>query len=811
MALITDPDDLSQGTLNNVADLAFTSSSHPATTITGSATLPAVADNEWIEIRNANTPANNGLYRVNDASPTTSSVTLAKFTGGTVVDDSASSTDVLGTTGASSEKSVMFDTEGKEVLLLEQGNLGADGVTMLALHSFAKEEWKATDNYLMSRALFPITGISFQAGEWQIGVDPSGNFSGWVFADDITAETQRTRKLIRNAGWEEIDSGGTTQSKLFSVTTIPTSGAFEDPADQAYYWFGTDNTDTAAPVDFEFAGEVNEAVAFYTEIGDLTGDSPSFASTSTITRSTGSFITDGFIVGGQVSVANSTSNDGAWTLTAVAALTLTVSGTPLTVEAWGTTTIAVDNSNAFTTALRIRDADPNGKTFNEADLTAAGETEIVSKIIRFALSNAPDLKISELDANITNSPYSEVRIRYLAGTYNREVDSATKRDFGIVIDAGTYSNSNGTVVAASERLDSAGFVLGVGEALADYTGGTLYIHEGTDQGAWTISGTPVDNAGTLEITVTGDLTGSDTNVSFTMDRATPLSVDYEDIFEKVQFQLRQATDINENGSTVVVGKTAGRLLVFEGDTLKTGTFIPTNPLGGGSGVFIEGFDTNNTNDLSFTDNGGTARTFPFVAAGTLNFSQNAVDDTDGEYWLFFDRTVRTTNSDIDTVGPSGDTYDLEGTLGTYIVDDYIRISGFAQPANNGLFIVTAVNASGSDYTVRKVDGSAVGTAETNQTVNVDEHPYPSPDALIVDNNSGSPIAGPIGSTAIAFDFDYDNNTQGGRSASTNAQVVLVAAGLEAAQVAISAVQTITASTGLSFSITAAQERNYANP
>jgi hypothetical protein len=325
----------------------------------------------------------------------------------------------------------------------------------------------------------------------------------------------------------------------------------------------------------------------------------------------------------------------------------------------------------------------------------------------------------------------------------------------------------------------------------------------------------VDNAGTLEVTLVGTpLTVAGSSESYTIQRATPLNVDYLDIFEKVQYQLRQATDINENGTLVVVGKTAGRLGVFEGDTLKMGTFLPTNPAGGGSGVIIEGFDTNNTNDLEFTDNGGTARTFPFVAAGTLNFSQNLVTDTDGEYWLFFEYTTRTNLTDGAVVTPSGDTMDLESP-GSFLpalnVNDYIRISGFADPASNGLFIVTVVNTSTQDYTVRKIDGTNVGAAESGVTIDVDENPYETPDAIIVNDNGGTPLAADINATAVAFDFDYDNNVQGGRAASTDAVVRLVVAGLEAAQVAISASLTITASTGLSFSITSAQERNYANP
>ena len=73
---------------------------------------------------------------------------------------------------------------------------------------------------------------------------------------------------------------------------------------------------------------------------------------------------------------------------------------------------------------------------------------------------------------------------------------------------------------------------------------------------------------------------------------------------------------------------------------------------------------------------------------------------------------------------------------------------------------------------------------------------------------GAAISGAINATTVAFDFDYDNNAQGGRTPGANAAVVLVAAGLESAQVAVASGLTITAATGLSFSVTAPTERNY---
>lgn len=810
MALIVDPDDLSQGGSTAVSDAAWGAPSGNTVTVTSAgANLPAMSAGDFIEVRDHSNPVNNGLYVETGGSPTTSSITIDKITGSAPATASAEAVTTLGVTG--NLKNVHFDTDGREVYLLEKGLLSVDGVAMRALHSFMKEEWKS-DAFLISAAPFPMIGISFAAGQWQFGVDPSGNFNGWKPAENVASPVAiQTRRLIRNAGWDEISSAGNTLRQYFNVTTL---GSFEDSVnDLAYYRFGSDATDLGAAVDYEFAGPVNEPVLFFREFGNPA--SCNFATSSTITRASGSFLTDGYQVGGQVTIRNAdqAGNNGTFVITAVVALTLTVSGTPFTTGADSNAQLAVDNSNAFTTFLRVRDADPNGKTYAQANLAAAGETEVTSKIIKFPLSNATDLDISETDANIaSNTPYTEIRVRYLPAAYNREVDSATKRNFGIVVDVGTYSRDNGAS-SGTTLFTSANHVLGLGEDLTDYTGGTLIIHEGTDQGSHTISGTPVNNAGTLEITLTGALAGTESNLSFTMQRATPVTASKKQIYEKVQYQLRQAADI-DGTHNVVNGRTADALARFVGPDLQMGATLPNNPNGGGSGVIIEGFDANDTNNLFFFDNGGVSRNFPFVAAGTLTFNQLLVDDSDGEYWLYYEYTTRTAVSDGAVVGPSGSTYDLESpgsNLPALSVNDYIFVSGFANSANNGLFRVTAVNISTQDYTVVKVNGQAVGAAESGVAITVDENPYPSPQAIIVDDNSGTDIVGAINALTAAFDYDYDNNVQGGRVAGTDAKVVLVAAGLETAQVAVVKNLTITRSTGLAFSITAATERNYSNP
>jgi hypothetical protein len=188
----------------------------------------------------------------------------------------------------------------------------------------------------------------------------------------------------------------------------------------------------------------------------------------------------------------------------------------------------------------------------------------------------------------------------------------------------------------------------------------------------------------------------------------------EQIYEFVQYSLRLSSDIDA-GAGSQDGSLADSLMSFAGEALNTTT-----------GVYIDDFQTNDTNRLSFTDTGGTVRTFPFVAAGTISFNANLVSDSDAIYRMFF-------------------------------------TSGF-------------------------------GTGS----------------ALLVDNNSGVDISGTIGGNeTIAFDFDYDGNTQGGRTAGTDASVTVVAIGLDTAQY-VSATATITRATGQNISLVAPLERNYDN-
>lgn len=207
----------------------------------------------------------------------------------------------------------------------------------------------------------------------------------------------------------------------------------------------------------------------------------------------------------------------------------------------------------------------------------------------------------------------------------------------------------------------------------------------------------------------------------------------EQIYEFVQHQLRQNADIDADAS-ILLGQVADELLGFVGGagdgsgSLETKS--ATNPDGGGTGVYIDNFQTADTNRISFTDNTGTARTFPFVAVATISFNANLQADADAIYRVFFS------------------------------------------------------DANGNDF------------GDT--------------DAILVDDNGGVDVSGNIsGQASVTFDFDYDGNVQGGRTAGTDAPITVVAIGLSTGQY-VRATGTITRSTSNAISLVSPVERNYEN-
>lgn len=362
------------------------------------------------------------------------------------------------------------------------------------------------------------------------------------------------------------------------------------------------------------------------------------------------------------------------------------------------------------------------KKYKDSVLADTGKTATGAYLVNLLLSNEDDLDIVDDDTAVDAAadPYQKMSVKYFSGNFTKAVESTTGRNFGIVVDVGTHSGIDGAMTSSGSTLTSAvGGITG-----ANFTGGTLVVHEGTNKGSYTISGTP---SGTV-VTITGTFAATESSSSFTIKPAVALTVTLQEIYTWVQRQLRKNSDIDATAGTVT-GKTASLLLNFVGSRLDCGFYAPTNPNGGGSGVMVEGVASADVNSIRFYDNTATQREYPFLAAGTLNFNSNLTSGGTGYYALYYT--------------------DLTGSF---------------------------------DW------GSST--------------------AIIVKDSSGVDIAGAIGASSIAFDYDYTNDTASGhRTGATDTSVTLVCGNPGSAKPVV-ATGTLTASKTISISAVAEQDRAY---
>lgn len=127
----------------------------------------------------------------------------------------------------------------------------------------------------------------------------------------------------------------------------------------------------------------------------------------------------------------------------------------------------------------------------------------------------------------------------------------------------------------------------------------------------------------------------------------------EQIYTKLQFLLRQATDINTGGTAgTKTGKIQAALASFVGDTLVTGT-----------SVYIDNIQPADSNRIEFYDDGGVLRTNPYTATGVMNFNAVLVG-AGSSYRMMY------------TTGPgAGDDYGEAGAITVLKADNTTPITG----------------------------------------------------------------------------------------------------------------------------------------
>lgn len=203
-----------------------------------------------------------------------------------------------------------------------------------------------------------------------------------------------------------------------------------------------------------------------------------------------------------------------------------------------------------------------------------------------------------------------------------------------------------------------------------------------------------------------DIGGTDYNFRTIIDGD---SKTLEQIYEKIQYQLRQITDIDEGAGTVR-GDIADKLLRFVGDTIVTS-----------NGVFIDNLLATDINDIDIYDTGGTLRQFPYAAAGVLNFSTTLSGDADAIYRMFFtnddtgDNTGRDYGTDTAMLVDDNGGIDISGNISastqiafSYDYDGNVQ-RGAASASTDAPVTVVALGLSTGQFVV------ATGTIERSKS------------------------------------------------------------------------------------------------
>lgn len=175
----------------------------------------------------------------------------------------------------------------------------------------------------------------------------------------------------------------------------------------------------------------------------------------------------------------------------------------------------------------------------------------------------------------------------------------------------------------------------------------------------------------------------------------------EQTYEKIQYLLRQPTDIDA-GSETVSGDTADELLVFVGDTLKTLFNTDWDGRGYGGGVHVDNFAAADTNSIEHMDDTGTYRLYPFVASGSLLFNDNLVNDTDAFYWMFFTSVPSGNYGDSDAIiVQDNDTNNITGAASASSIEftfDYDNNNqGGRTEATNAPITVVAIGLNTAQF------------------------------------------------------------------------------------------------------------------
>jgi hypothetical protein len=579
-------------------------------------------------------------------------------------------------TGGSDE--LVIDYTNKKIALVVVGGLGSDGVTIKCVYSKLKEVWK--DDSTLIKFPFPMGPITDEQFELINGWN-------WELTQTSGGASQTTPEILRTGGWSVVDTSGNIVDQYAGVITL---GTFVDNTDQGYIQQGATGQ-YATSANIKLTNPVNQAVQILNYVNPATAGSWAAGTASVVVDNAGGE----FVAGDTVFLSGATpvGYNGTYTLTSANTTAIEYA----IADPSGSTSVQPRVYNDYRSYFKVFVRE-QGKTFATSRISDIGVSQLTYQAYRFPLTNSTDLKISNSDGLINGATVSTTAGSGSVVTLTTTLAHGFKVGDEVIVAAVVPAGYNGTYTISTVPTDTT-FTYAHTETGSYTSGGTVkgadtdniyskinitYLRDANDA-LYNILGTVTnttyavgdvvqeDNGATsrwFECTTAGTVTGATGGAvaqgtwggtavftAYTGERqiganyyAFSLLIDADtdvtgatsgdalraQVYEKVQWFLRESTDIDVSGGIgvdpTVIGKTADLLLQFVGDTLITST-----------GVYIDSFNTNDQNDIEFFDYAGVQRLYPFVSTLTLSFNDNLKNDTAAKYWVFFTTTTGGSN------------------------------------------------------------------------------------------------------------------------------------------------------------------------
>jgi hypothetical protein len=557
----------------------------------------------------------------------------------------------LATYTATTTKELVLDTTNKIIKITRVGNLTADGVTLKCLYSKLKELWKSDATLIkFPFAMTPITDEQFEFT------------NGWRLDTTVNPTTK-----ITHAG----TNSGTSGTKVITTTgNFNTSNIVP-----GLYISGTGvgtnakvvsvDSNTQITVDVNNSGTVSGSLTFW---GDVDYTYNLIRTGGWALKSTAGVTQEEWICAISLGELGAEKTTKTLTLTSAstASSTITVASTAGLVAGsfvtgasipLGTTISSITNGTQFVISKTITLASGAIVTVRPKDKVYYQIGTTTSTPIACALTGQVNQAIKTYgDASNGNFDYrgagSTLRffVREQGWTYGKQ----SKADIGVTTT--TYQAYRFPVSNASDALkithaDSAIDTSNAANGLANqspYSNMSITWYAAPQ--ARTIGGSSRNFSVIID---------ADTTVASTASGAATA----EQVYEFVQWSLRRGTGIDiDQGASAKVGAITRDLLTFVGDTLYT-IYDATD-----GGVYIDSFNSTDTNRLVFADDTNTNRTFPYTAAGTLSFNTNLqTDGANAVYRLFYKQINPSTSSAFGTanavlVNKADNTTPVSGTV-----------------------------------------------------------------------------------------------------------------------------------------------------